>query len=130
MQQREHVILLQLLAPIEEVEFDYEGKPRYISAQRFGQLHGCRAGSTRGQQIVNDNHALSAADRVFVHLERVAAVLELVSDFSRFCRKLFRLAHRYESRIQPISQSGAEDKTARLDSQNEIDIFLHVVGGE
>jgi hypothetical protein len=67
MQQRENVVLLELLAAVKEIEFYYEGQAGDVSAKRFGQLHSRGARSAGGEQIIDDDYALAGTDCVFVH---------------------------------------------------------------
>src|SRR6185312_1056242 len=130
MQQREDIVFLQLLAAFEKIEFYYEGQTGDISAERLRELHGCRAGPARSEQIIDDDYSLSAADCIFVHLERVAAVFELICDLCGLRWQLLRLTNRHESGVEAVGERGTENEASRLDSQNEINIFLHVVCGE
>ena len=70
----------QLLAAVEEVEFDGEGDAGDGAAELLDQLHGRAHGAAGGEQVVYEKDALAGLDGVLVNLERVGAVLEVVAD--------------------------------------------------
>ncbi len=124
MQQREYVVLRQLLATLKEVEFDHKCQSRNLRAQSAGQVRGCDRRSAGRQQVVHDQNALAFFDGIFVDFQRVAAIFEFIPDLYRFGRQLSQLADRNESRIQPVGQRRSKDKSARLDAEHYIDLFL------
>src|SRR6185369_13770793 len=83
-----------------------------------------------GQQVVNDQHALAFLDGVFVDLESVGAVFQGVVELGGGRGQLARLAQRNESGIQTIRDGGAENKSARLHSQHQVDPGLDVMFGK
>src|SRR6185312_4703206 len=76
------------------------------------------------------DHALAAADCVFVDLQGVNAIFEFVAPLHGFRRKLARLADGNEAGIQPVCQRRAEDEAAGLNGQHGIDVVVEVVLGE
>src|SRR5260370_991048 len=70
---------------------------------------------------------MAAADRVFVNLEAVGAVLELIADAYAVRWQLLRFTHRNETRIQRVGQGRREDKSARFDTDNHVDAGVLVM---
>ena len=70
-------------------------------------------GAARGEQVVDDQHALPGLDRVPVHLEAVGAVLELVARPDGCRRQFPELPHRHEPGAEPI-RDGAPRMNPRL----------------
>src|SRR5437762_13083764 len=125
-QQREHVMPSQLLAAVEEIQLHHESQAGYFRAQGLGQLYGGVGGAAGGQQVVHDNDSLRVLDSVFVHLQRIAAIFEFVGYFGGFRRQLFGLAHGNESSIQAIRQRRAEDESAGLDAQHQVNFLVQI----
>src|SRR5215472_1669967 len=127
MQQRKHVVRLQLVAPVQEVQLYDKGQPGNVRTQRLRQLGGRRGRSSRGEQVVHDQHALAFLNCVFVDFKTVAAVLEVVFHFHRGRGKLSRLAHWYEAGIQPIRQRRTKDESTRFHPEDQVDLLANVV---
>src|SRR5262245_38946177 len=72
------------------------------------------------EQVVDQEHALPARDRIDVDLDRVGAVLELVALRRGLPRQLARLADRNEALAHVHRERGAEDESARLDAADEV----------
>src|SRR6185437_17160177 len=70
---------------------------------------------------------LAFLDSVLVDLQAVRAVFEVVRNSETLGGQFFGLADRDESRAQGISQGRREDKAARLDAENYVDLRLAVV---
>src|SRR5262249_12958590 len=120
----------KLLAPIEEVKLNNERQPRNFRAQGLGQLHagvGCAAG---GQQIVYDDDFLPGLHCVFVDLQGIDSVYQLITPLDGLRRKLARLANGNKARIQPIRQRRTEDEAAGFNGQDGIDLCVEIVLGE
>src|SRR5215813_8908068 len=69
-------------------------------------------------------------NRVFVDLEGIQAVFELVAPLDGLGGQLARLADRHEAGVQSIRQRRTEDKAARLNSQHGINLRVEVVFGK
>src|SRR5260370_27531394 len=83
-QQREHVVPRQFLATSKKIQLDHKCQSRNLPAQSARQLRSRDRRASRSQQIVDDQNALTFFDRIFVDLQRVAAVFEIVADLHRF----------------------------------------------
>src|SRR5512142_1602549 len=79
MQQGEDVLALELVAALEEVEFDDEAEAADLGVELLGEVDGGVGGTAGGQQVVHDDDALPALDGVLMHLEGVGAVLQRVA---------------------------------------------------
>ena len=64
---------------------------------------------------------MASLDGIFVDLERVAAVLEVVTDLHRFSGEFSGLADGDESGVQAISEGGSEDKAASFHAEYDKD---------
>src|SRR5258708_16380319 len=129
-QQAKYVILLEFTATLEEVQFDRESDAYNLSPKLTDQLYRSLHRSTRCQQIVDDQHALTRLYRVQMNLKRICAVFQVVFHLGDRGRKLLRLAHRNEAGVEAVSQGGTEDEAACLDPEHEIDLLADVIGGE
>src|ERR1019366_8428938 len=120
----------ELRAALEEVEFDREAEAGDLAAKLTHQLHRRLHGAAGGEQIVDDDHALSRLDRVEMDFEGVGSVLQVVAHAGGLCRQLLRLAHGNESSVQAVRQHRAKDEAARLDAEDQVDLLADVVGRE
>src|SRR6185312_14139577 len=85
---------------------------------------------SRGEQVIHNDHALPAADGVFVDLQGVIAIFKLVSPFHGFSGQLAGLADGDEAGVQPVGQGGAKDETTCFNGQHGINLVVQVVLGE
>jgi hypothetical protein len=122
--QAEDVVLLEAVAAFEEVELDGEGEAGDLAAELLDELDGGFHGAAGGEQVVDEDDALAGLDGVEVNLERVGAVFEIVGDAGDWRGELARLAHGDEAGIEAVGQSGAEDESARLNAEDEIDLVV------
>src|SRR5262249_14600896 len=129
-QEREHLCIGKLLAAIEEVELHHESHARDFGAQGFRQLDAGVSRAASGQQVVDNDHPLPRLDRIFVNLQRVDAILQLVTPFHRLGREFVGLADRNEAGIQAVGQRRTEDEATGLDGQYDIDLGVEIVLGE
>ena len=81
---------------------------------------------TRGQYVVDDDHARLFGERALVHLQLGDAVLRLHADAVALGRQLARLARRDEARVEARCQRAAEDEAARLDADDGVDVLADV----
>src|SRR3989442_782998 len=93
-------VVLQLLAAVQERELDEKGDTDHARPELFEEPQRRRHGAAGREQVVHREHPLARTDRVLVHRQRIAAVLELVLDFDGLAGQLPKLAHRYEPRLQ------------------------------
>src|SRR5215831_183205 len=128
--QRVELGLLQLVSAAEKRELDHEGHPDDLPAELADQPQSRTHRTTGREEVVDREHALAGLDRVRVHCERVAPVLELVLHLDRLARELARLAHRHETRIQLMRERAAQDETSRFDADDHIDALRLVAPGE
>src|ERR1035441_8452476 len=129
-QQREHVVALELVAAFEAVQFDHKSQATDFGAQRFRHRGGGAGGAAGGQQIVADDDALARLDRILVDLQRVVAVLQFVLPLHNVSRQLLGFAHRNEACVQAVGQRRPKDESPRLDAQNQINVLVDVMLGE
>ena len=59
--------------------------------------------------------------------EGIGAIFQVVRHARHRSRQLARLAHRYKSRVQPVSQRRPKDETTRLDAQHQVDLVREVM---
>src|SRR5262250_1177816 len=122
--------LLQLVPAVEKRELDHEGHPDDLPAELADQPQSCPHRTTGREEVIDREHTLAALDPVLVHCERVASVLELVLHLDRLARKLARLAHRHETRLQLMRERAAQDEAARFDPDDHVDALGLVAPGE
>lgn len=77
-------------------------------------------GHTRCNDIVNNQHLLSLADSVCLHLEQVLAVLLDVLGSNAGARQLARLSHGGKGNAKAQGQAGAEEEAAGIKANNDI----------
>src|SRR5271157_1028710 len=126
-QQRKHVVALQLVAPFKGVQFDHKSQAADIGAERLRHLSGGLRGAAGCQQVITDDDAFARLDRVLVHFQRVVAVFQFVLPLQDVGRQLLRLAHRNEARVQAVRKRRPEDESARLNAQHQVDVLVDVV---
>ena len=71
MQQAEHVVLGKALAAFQEVELHRECKTRDLAAQLPHQTQGGFHRAAGSQKVVDQQHALSGGDGIFMDFKRV-----------------------------------------------------------
>src|SRR5687767_7104947 len=76
--QRENVVAFELLAAVQELELDHEGKADHLAAQLLDKVDLGPGGAAGREQVVVDEHAGTALDRVGVELERVEPILQRI----------------------------------------------------
>ena len=130
MQQAEDVVLTKALAAFQEVELDGKTQPGDHAAQLLHQLHRALHRAAGGEQIVHQHHTLSGRDGVGVDLERVRAVLEVVGNAHHRRGQFSGLSDWNKAGVETIGQRGAEDESARLDAQHQVDFARNVVRGQ
>src|SRR5690606_23649301 len=120
--QRLHIVAIELLAAAEEIQLHHEPQSRHIAADSLDQVHNGTSGSARCQQVIDDQHAMPLSDRIFVHLQRVLSIFEVIRYRNAFRRQFLRFADGDESRPKMCRQRYGKDKTARLDADNGVDL--------
>ncbi len=116
--------------PFRKRQLHRKGRAIHCAAQPPHKLNRCRRGASRSQQIVADDDAFARANGVFVNLQRIGAVLELVGNFGRLGRQFLRFSHGNESGAKPIRQCGGEDETTRLHADDNVNLAIGVVVAE
>ena len=129
-QEAENVVLPELGSAFEEVEFDGEADAGDFAAELANELDGGLHGAAGGEEIVDDNDALAGLDGVEVDFEGVGAVFQVVVDAGDGGGELFGLADGDEARVEAVGERRAEDETAGLNAEDEVDLAADVVGGE
>src|SRR5664280_3284 len=92
-EEAEDVVLGELAAALQEVEFDGEGEAGDLASKLLHELDGGLHGAAGGEQVVDDHHALAWLNRVEMDLQRIRSVLQVVADMGRWGGELLRLAH-------------------------------------
>src|SRR5439155_16529443 len=124
LQNRVDVLARQLAAAVQSHQLDQECESVHLAAEAFHQVGGRARSPARSQEVVDDQHALPRANRVFMNLQRVAAVFELVAGADAPRRQLPRLAHRREAGPDAIRDRRAENEPAALDGDNDLDTLI------
>ena len=75
-------------------------------------------GAASGDQVVNQQHALSGLHRIGVQFHCGAAVLQLIGFFHGGERQLAFFADRHKTQTQLISDHRAQDETACIEARD------------
>ena len=113
----------EFFTALEKLELDEKRALHHRAAQSRDQISRRGSGTAGGNQVIGDDHARLLRNRIDMDLQRILAVLELLTRALGLVGKLPRLAHDRETRAQFMSQCGADDKAAGLDSKNDIDVL-------
>ena len=130
MQQGKDVVLLELFARMKEIQFDHKTQAGDLRAQGFSELRGCFGRASGGEQVIDNDDALSLLNRVAVDFESVGAIFEGVIVFRGGCRKLARLAHRNKSSVKAVGHCWTENKATGFHAEDEVYVFVQIVFGE
>src|SRR6185437_13001478 len=79
---------------------------------------------------IDNDHALAGLNGIEMDFERVRTVFEVIAHARGLRGQLLRLAHWNEAGVQAISQRRPEDKAARLNAEDQVDVLLNVVRGQ
>ena len=114
--------IFQFVAPVQKTQFDEKSNLQNICAHFFQEFGGGGGGPARGEKIVDEQNAAAVADGIGVNGDRVRAVFEIVTFLVGGERQLALLAHGNKTALQLQRGGGGEDKSARIDSDDGIDI--------
>src|SRR5687767_12363044 len=106
-----HVLAWELGLPVEEQQLDEKCQPVQLPAELPYQLRSRCRGSPGCEHVIHDKHALSVLHGVSMNLQRIFAVLEVVTLLDRLGRKLPRLPDGYEARADALSNRGAQNES-------------------
>jgi hypothetical protein len=113
--------LLESSNPTEIRQSDHKGALDHVGAglanqfdSGFGRPPGC-------EQIIDEKDPSPGLDRVHMHLDAVAPVLEIEISSDRFSRQLPGFADRNESKAQLIGDRRPEDESTGLNADYDID---------
>src|SRR5581483_3184985 len=123
LQQREDLVALELVAPVQELELDDERQPDHLAAELLDEVDRRLRGAAGREHVVVDQHPLAGDDRVGVHLERVEAVLERVLGRHRSPGELARLTRGDEPAAEPAGEGAAGDVTPSLRPEHEVGLL-------
>jgi len=130
MEEAEDVVILEAIATFEEIEFHGEREAGNFSAELLHEFYGCFHGAAGGEEVVDEDDALAGLNCVIVNLEGVGAIFEVVGDTGDGSGELARLAHGDESGVEAVGEGGAEDESAGLDAEDQVDLLFDVVRSE
>src|SRR3989338_5512340 len=124
LEQRKDTAGIEFFPSLQKGELDDKGALYDRAAKRVDQGDGRRRSPAGGDQVVGYEDAGVRREGVPVDLQGIRAVLQLVARAVRLVGKLAGLAHDAEARAQFVSQGGADDEAARLDSQNDVNLLV------
>lgn len=84
---------------------------------------------TSSDDVVDDNDLLTGLDRVVLHLEVIGSVLLLVTLGDALAGEFALLPDGDEAGAESQSESGAEEETAALQTDDDVDVALLADGG-
>src|SRR3954451_17760593 len=114
------VVAFEAFAAVQELERDDEAEPDHLAAQLLDELDLRLRRAAGGEDVVVDEDALAAHDRVSVQLQRIEAVLERVLRAHRPPRELPRLARRDEPAAELARERPSRDEAACLRAQDQV----------
>src|SRR5215471_5166972 len=117
-----HVELAQLVGAAEIGKIDDETGGEHLRAELAQQLDRALRGAAGGDQVVHQDDAVALLHRILVHLHLVEAVLERIGDRDPLVRQLALLADRHESGGHLMRHRAAQNKAARLDAGDLVDL--------
>ena len=112
----------EAFAAAEVDELDEEEHLHDRAAELFDELRGRLGRAARGEQVVDDDDALSRLDGVLVDFDRRLAVFEVVGLFDRFAGQFALFADGNEPRPELVGDRGAEEESARFHAGYDVEI--------
>src|SRR5262245_40600606 len=119
---RSDVLSCQFLSAVQREQLDQKLYADDSCPKFADKTDRRRRRSASGQQVVHDQHALTAGCGVLVNLERVHAVLERVGRAARPRWQLPELTNRRETSVQAIGDRRSEDEATTLDADDDVDV--------
>lgn len=113
--------LLETLDAAEVRQSDHEGTLDEFGAHLAQEFDRRLRGSSRRDQIVDQQNLLTGFDRADVHLDPIASVFEIEISTDRFPGQLARLSKRHESDLKLIGDGGPEDESSGFDADDEVE---------
>ena len=123
-------IALQLVAAVEEGQFDEEFDFDDPTAELFDQAGGGGGGAAGGQQVVHEQHPLARLDGVGVQLERGAAIFQVVTGLYGAMGQFAGFAHERQAGVELERDAGAEGEATGLDDGHLGDMVAGVPAGQ
>lgn len=112
----------------EESEFGDENISEQLATLLCDEFASRRRGSTRGNDVVDDDDCLSRQDCVCLHLKFIHSILLLERGSRALSGQFPTFAHRHKRGAQPERYHGTEEETARIESDDNIDLLIGTVG--
>src|SRR5712691_12983231 len=114
------VVVREALAALQEGELDHERDPDDLAAELLDEVGHRAHRAPGGEDVVVDEDAGAARERVGMELERVLPVLERVRRADGLRGQLAWSARRGEAAAEVACERAAEDETARLGAQDQV----------
>src|SRR5260221_3026203 len=105
-------------ASLESEELHREPGPDHLGVQAFGEQPRRRGRSSRGEQVVDDQHFLPRRQSIDMDLQTIGSILQRILLTRGLPGKLARLARRHESGRQAHRDRRGEDVAARFDPEH------------
>lgn len=125
-----HIVPGELVSSLETFQLNEKVERHDFAAELADQTDRRLGRSTRGQQVINNQYALSRADGIPMDRQGVRSILEAVLHLEAIGRQLPRLSDRDKTRPEPTGQHAAEDKPPGLDSHHLIDPVRLITRGQ
>src|SRR6185437_9729643 len=103
-------------------QVDDETAFHYFSTHFLYQLGGGFCRTAGRNEVIHQQDAITFLNRIYVNLDTIAAVFQLIITPKCFSRQFARFAYRHKTHTQLISNRGADDEPARFDTGNLIDL--------
>src|SRR5688572_79385 len=123
LQERNDRRRLQLLAPVQKLQFDQELCFHQDATHFANQRGGGSRRPTGGEQIIDQNNSLSPLDGIDMEFHFGLAVLKSVFRALGFIRQPPFFAKRHKTNSELVRDRGAEKKSARVDSDDLVGLF-------
>lgn len=114
----------QPLAAGKSVELEHNTETGDLIARPLGEARGCGKRATRGQHVVEDQHARSGRQMPGLELQFCRAVFQIVTLGEHVTGQLAGLANDHETRVRGIRRSRRENEATCLHAGDRVETAL------
>src|SRR6185369_1785994 len=126
LQQREHLLLRELLLAVQELQLGHKAAFKDIPAETLDHIYYRRHCAAGGKHVIGNQDVLSRLDSVGVDLQGVGTVLEVISLFEGLERELPRLSHQNHPGSEFVGKRRSDDESTCLYTHDLVDLLADV----
>ncbi len=115
-----HASVAKSIRPAEFRQIDHEQRSGNLSTRTNKQLSSRKRGAASGDQIIDDEHAMTGLQGVVVDLQPIGSIFERVINAYSRAGQLPRLSNGKNSGTERARYGRAEDETPRFDPGDQI----------